>query len=93
MSDDAPRAPRDRDHYDDVRGELLRWAQRECTYVIGRGEYDRIPFDHDLTSDTSQPPACLDCGAMAGELHVPTCCWEQCPCCRGQAISCDCWHE
>lgn len=33
---------------------------------------------------------CPDCGAKPGELHDPGCDHEQCPCCREQAIGCDC---
>lgn len=93
MNGDVPGAQCHQDSYDDIRGELLRWAQRETTYSIRGHEYARIPFGHDLASDGSQPAACHDCGAMLGDLHVPTCCWEQCPRCAGQAISCDCWAD
>lgn len=93
MKGDAPCTHHDKDPYDDVRGELLRWAQREVTYSIRAREYERIPFGHDLASHESQPAACHDCGAMAGDLHVPTCLWEQCPRCGGRAISCDCWAD
>ncbi len=93
MRHDAPSAHHDRNRCDDFRAELLQWAQRESTYSIRGHEYERIPFHQDRGSHTSQPAVCHDCGAMPGELHVPTCCWERCPRCGGQAISCDCWAD
>ena len=93
MSSNALLGRHDPDPFDDVRGELLRWAQREYTYSIGSREYERVRYGDEATSDASPPSACRDCGAMPGELHVPTCCWEQCPRCGGQAVSCECWNN
>jgi len=90
MKDDVPPADHDQDAYDDDWAEALRWAQRELTYTIRDCEYERIPFGEDLFSSETGRRHCRDCGAQRGELHVPTCCWEQCPRCGGQAISCDC---
>ncbi|MBB1092178.1 TIR domain-containing protein [Rhodopseudomonas palustris] len=36
---------------------------------------------------------CHDCAALPGQFHVPGCDMEECPNCRGQAISCGCIHE
>jgi hypothetical protein len=93
MKSEPPRAQHDKDPSDDVRSELLRWAQRETTYSIRGYEYERIPFGHELASHLAQTASCHDCGAMAGELHVPTCCWEECPRCGGHAASCQCWAD
>jgi hypothetical protein len=90
MKDEVPPADHEQDAYDDAWAEALRWAQREPTYTICDREYERIPFGDDHISNASPHSLCRDCGAAVGELHVPTCCWEQCPRCGGQAISCDC---
>lgn len=92
MTDKPPPADHDSYGFDDAWAESLRWAQRERTYIIQQREYERIPFGEDCAGKASQLPTCRDCGTAHGELHVPTCCWEECPRCGGQAISCDCHH-
>ena len=34
--------------------------------------------------------ACPDCRVLKGELHVPSCNFEECPVCGGQLLCCDC---
>ncbi len=36
---------------------------------------------------------CGDCAVIKGQLHVEGCDIEECPCCRGQYLSCDCIRE
>ena len=47
----------------------------------------------DWSGKDSDTASCRDCAAARGELHVPFCCWEQCPSCGGQAIGCGCAHD
>jgi hypothetical protein len=60
----------------------MREVQRQKTYTINGRIYNRGI----TTSD------CDECGAKAGQLHVPGCDVERCPACRGQAISCNCHY-
>lgn len=36
---------------------------------------------------------CHDCGVVEGGYHHPSCDWEVCPRCRGQALSCECLSD
>lgn len=36
---------------------------------------------------------CPNCGVTEGRVHDWGCDWEECPCCHGQAISCDCHDD
>jgi hypothetical protein len=90
MKDDTPPADHEESAYDDAWADILARAQCDRTSTIRGRIYQRIPFGHDDFGRASSRPTCRDCGAGRGELHVPTCCWEQCPRCGGQAISCDC---
>jgi hypothetical protein len=66
-------------------------AQQMITYVINGREYPRVPYGDDGW-DASKP--CHDCAVIRGQFHVgPVCDVEQCPCCGGQVLSCDCKHE
>lgn len=37
-----------------------------------------------------RPPFCRDCGTPIGELHAMECVIEDCPCCGGQYVACEC---
>jgi len=72
---------------------VLAEAQQDRTYSIDGKVFERIPFGKDYAGEVSDAPSCRDCAAARGQLHVPVCCLEQCPCCGGQAIGCDCPHD
>ena len=90
MKDHPPPADHDASAYDDAWADILAHAQADRTSTICGHADMRIPNGSDDVGHASTRPACRDCGAARGELHVPTCCWEQCPRCGGQAVSCDC---
>lgn len=90
MKDKIPPADHDESAYDDDWADIVARAQHVRTNTICGRVYKRIPFGLDHFGRASSRPTCRDCGAARGELHVPTCCWEQCACCGGQAISCEC---
>ena len=90
MKDKPPPADHDEDAHDHVWADILTRAQDNRSYTICGTAYYRIPFGEDLFGSETEWRHCRDCGAQRGELHVPTCCWEQCPRCGDQAISCEC---
>jgi hypothetical protein len=55
---------------------------------INGKKYARLPFGKE--ADALDAPHCGDCAVMVGQFHVPGCDIEECPCCRGQLLSCDC---
>jgi hypothetical protein len=72
---------------------VLAEAQDQRTYAFDGEVLERIPFGRDWSGKSSDAASCSDCAAARGELHVPFCCWEQCPSCGGQAIGCGCEHD
>jgi hypothetical protein len=72
---------------------VLAEAQDQRTYSIAGDVFRRISFGKDHAGEASRVPSCRDCAAARGQLHVPGCCLEDCPCCGGQAIGCDCVHD
>ena len=72
---------------------VIAEAQNDRNYSIAGELFKRIPFGEDYAGNGSAVASCSDCAAGRGELHVPFCCWEQCPRCGGQAIGCDCPHD
>jgi hypothetical protein len=72
---------------------VLAEAQDDRTYSIAGEVLERIPFGQDYAGESSDAPSCRDCAAARGQLHVPICCLEQCPCCGGQSIGCNCVHD
>jgi hypothetical protein len=71
-------------------GAILRQSQEHPRYRIGGKRLSRIRYGEE-SDDPPANPACRDCAAAPGQFHVPGCCLEHCPRCRGQAISCGCF--
>lgn len=72
-------------------GEVLRISQENPSYLIDGEPFKRIPFGEDLDLEQIPHRVCRDCVAAPGQFHVPGCCIEYCPRCKGQAISCGCF--
>ena len=73
--------------------ERIKQAQKQHSYIISGKKYSRIPYgdeDDDWEADTFP---CHECRVLKGQFHVVSCDVEQCPLCRGQALSCDCKFE
>lgn len=71
----------------------IRAAQGVLHYTIDGRRYRRVRYGKERPSWHADQRACHDCAVIEGELHVPGCDVEQCPACRGQAISCACANE
>ena len=71
--------------------ERIDAAQEIATSTIGGTVYGRIRYGHEGDDAADGERDCRDCGVHKGQFHVPACCVEQCPCCYGQAITCDCF--
>ena len=53
--------------------EKIEAAQREKTYLIGKVEYDRIPYGQEAEDYGANSHHCGDCAVLKGELHVTRC--------------------
>jgi hypothetical protein len=53
--------------------------------------WPRIAYGNESVDCGADRHPCRDCLVVKGEYHVsPICEVEQCPCCGGQFVSCDC---
>jgi len=68
-------------------------AQMIKTCSIGGKQYNRIRYGEETSDWGPSDKPCHDCGVVEGQFHVPGCDWEQCPSCKGQALSCDCDYD
>ncbi len=64
-------------------------AQKYPYYKV-TSKFRRIPYGKETGFDMEEDSRCGDCAVKVGEYHVPSCDIEECPCCHGQALSCDC---
>jgi hypothetical protein len=67
-------------------------AQTVTHYTVDGERYARIAYG---SEDYWQPDwlnSCGDCSVRPGELHLLGCDIEECPRCRGQALSCGCLY-
>lgn len=68
-------------------------AQREETSIINGGVYLRVRYGEEKHEWGASQRPCHDCGVRKDQYHVPGCDVEQCPCCGGQRLLCDCDYE
>ena len=61
--------------------EKLGEAQTLVSYTVSGRSFPRIRFGSEGEDGWGSKP-CLDCGAIAGEFHVPACEYEKCPACN-----------
>jgi TIR domain len=74
---------------------IIERAQRHSMYLVSR-PLGRIRWGDEKglwPKKRGRLGPCGDCAALPGQYHAPNCDMEQCPACRGQALSCDCQLE
>jgi hypothetical protein len=75
---------------------MVEQAQAQGSYVINGVKYPRIRFgdEESVAHMNAVGEPCHDCAVLRGQYHVgPLCDNEECPCCHGQVIGCDCDYE
>jgi hypothetical protein len=62
-------------------------------YILGR-RWPRVRYGDEETPPGAPPddlrPFCHDCNAAKGGYHHFFCDFEECPCCHGQSLGCEC---
>jgi hypothetical protein len=82
--------PIDRDRPVANWSAIVRSVQDDRHYMIDGKPLPRIPFGSDSSPAGVRSPFCRGCAADRGQLHVPGCSHEVCPCCGDSFVSCDC---
>lgn len=77
---------------------ICTWCDQEMTDTVSctftAFHLDGVPVPRRRNVGRGSMARCGDCGAPRGGYHHPGCDLEECPHCRGQAMSCDCrWDE
>ena len=73
--------------------EKIQEAQEHPSVLIQGKKYKKVRYGNEMDDWGADQHGCHDCRVIKGQLHVLTCDGEECPCCRGQLISCDCEPE
>lgn len=71
------------------RYKRIRYGYEKCINENGEPYKDENGDSIDWKKITLKRP-CHDCGAIVGQLHVFGCDMEQCACCGGQRLGCEC---
>jgi hypothetical protein len=70
--------------------DRIQAAQGSRDLLIEGVRFSRIPYGSESESRGADTHPCRDCRVIKGEFHVSGCDVEECPCCHGQLITCDC---
>ena len=74
--------------------EYIKKDQKRSYYLIDDKKYERVKYGDEKDDWGADKHPCGDCGVLKGQFHASLLCdMEECPCCGGQVISCDCEKE
>jgi hypothetical protein len=73
--------------------EQIELAQKFTTIVLNGKEFPRIKYGSESDDWGADSHPCGDCAVLKEQFHVQSCDIEECPCCGGQLLSCDCERE
>lgn len=78
---------------EDLKSPEFKHSQAVKSFRIGGRDFDRIPCGYEQGEWYGIEDHCSNCGMLTGFLHHLPCDLEQCPRCKGQALSCNCKYE